>query len=289
VREVTVERDGRVRGAVFFDADGGIHEVLARVVVVCCNAIGTPRLLLNSTSTLFPHGLANSAGLVGTHFMIHPARFIKGIFPNRMDGHLGAMGNPLYSQEFYETDPRRGFVRGYTLVGERTFGPLSQALDVPWGHDHHRIMRARFPHAAGITVLGDDLPEPNNRITLDPSTADSNGIAAARATYSLSDNSLKLLEDGAARAREVLLAAGASEVLDPGNSNMAHLMGTARMGTDPKRSVVDAWNRAHDVPNLFIVDGSSFTTGAGVNPTSTIGALALRAADGIWSRRRSWS
>jgi choline dehydrogenase-like flavoprotein len=150
-------------------------------------------------------------------------------------------------------------------------------------------MRARFPHAAGITVLGDDLPEPNNRITLDPSTADSNGIAAARATYSLSDNSLKLLEDGAARAREVLLAAGASEVLDPGNSNMAHLMGTARMGTDPKRSVVDAWNRAHDVPNLFIVDGSSFTTGAGVNPTSTIGALALRAADGIWSRRRSWS
>ena len=289
VREIIVGRDGRVRGARYFDADGKIQEALARVVVVCCNGVGTPRLLLNSTSALFPRGLANSNGLVGTHFMIHPARFIEGIFSEEMDGHLGAMGNPLYSQEFYETDVRRGFVRGYTLVGERTFGPLSQALSIPWGPDHHRIMRARFPHTAGISVVGDDLPEAGNRIDLDPSQTDSNGIPAARATYSLSENSLKLMDHGAARAREVLLAAGALEVLDPGNSNMAHLMGTARMGIDPQRSVVDAWNRAHDVPNLFIVDGSSFATGAGVNPTSTIGALALRAADGIWRRRRSWS
>jgi choline dehydrogenase-like flavoprotein len=97
-----------------------------------------------------------------------------------------------------------------------------------------------------------------------------------------------MLEHGAARATELLKAAGAIEVLDPGNGNMAHLMGTARMGLDPANSVVDAWNQAHEVPNLFIVDGSSFTTAAGVNPTSTIGALALRAADGIWRHRREW-
>jgi choline dehydrogenase-like flavoprotein len=97
-----------------------------------------------------------------------------------------------------------------------------------------------------------------------------------------------MLDHGAARARELLEAAGAVEVIDPGNANMAHLMGTARMGNDRRMSVVDAWNRAHDVPNLFIVDGSSFTTGSGVNPTSTIGALALRAADGIWERRGEW-
>jgi choline dehydrogenase-like flavoprotein len=288
-REISVGPDGRVRGALYFDRDGKIREALARVVVVCCNGIGTPRLLLNSTSTLFPHGLANSSGLVGTHFMIHPCRFMKGIFAEPMDGHIGPMGNPLYSQEFYETDPRRGFARGYTLVGERTFGPLSHALDIPWGRDHHRLMRARFPHVVGVTVVGDDLPEPGNRIDLDPSKTDSNGIAAARATYSLSENSRKLLDHGAARAQELLRAAGAVDVMDPGNSNMAHLMGTARMGKRPDRSVVDAWNRAHDVPNLFIVDGSSFTTGAGVNPTSTIGALALRTADGIWRRRRGWS
>jgi choline dehydrogenase-like flavoprotein len=289
VREITIGPDGRVRGALYFDQNGKVQEALARVVVVCCNGVGTPRLLLNSTSTIFPHGLANSSGLVGTHFMAHPARFMQGVFTEAMDGHLGAMGNPLYSQEFYETDAAHGFTRGYTLVGERTFGPLSQALGLPWGQDHHRVMGTRFPHLVGLTVVADDLPEQGNRVDLDPSQSDSNGIAAARVTYSLSDNTKKLLDHGAARAREVLTAAGAVEVLDPGNGNMAHLMGTARMGTRPDRSVVDAWNRVHDVPNLFIVDGSSFTTGAGVNPTSTIGALALRAADGIWRRRRSWS
>jgi len=289
VREITVGPDGRARGALYFDRNGKIQEALARVVVVCCNGVGTPRLLLNSTSTLFPHGLANSSGLVGAYFMTHPARFMQGVFTEPMDGHLGAMGNPLYSQEFYETDAARGFTRGYTLVGERTFGPLSQALGLPWGRDHHRLMGTRFPHLVGLTVVADDLPEKENRVDLDSSRSDSNGISAARVTYSLSDNTKKLLDHGAARAREVLMAAGAVEVLDPGNDNMAHLMGTARMGTRPDHSVADAWNRAHDVPNLFIVDGSSFTTGAGVNPTSTIGALALRAADGIWHRRRSWS
>lgn len=289
VREISVDPSGRARGAVYFDRDGKLQQELARVVVVCCNGIGTPRLLLNSASRLFPEGLANSSGLVGRHFMIHPARFIQGIFEQPMDGHIGPMGNPLYSQEFYETDARRGFVRGYTLVVERTFGPLSHAFGVPWGRDHHRIMRARFPHTAGVTVVADDLPEAYNRIDLDPGRTDSHGIPAARATYTLSENTKKLLDHGAERAREVLKAAGAIEIIDPGNSNMAHLMGTACMGDDPARSVVNAWNQAHEIPNLFIVDGSSFTTGAGVNPTSTIGALALRAADGIWRRRSDWT
>jgi choline dehydrogenase-like flavoprotein len=292
VREISVDSGGRVRGAVYFDADGTTHEELARVIVICCNGIGTPRLLLNSTSNRYPDGLANSSGLVGTHFMIHPGRYIEGIFEEPLDGHIGPMGNPLYSQQFYETDTRRGFVRGYTLVAERTFGPFAHALghafDVPWGLEHHRVMRQRFPHTAGITVVGDDLPDPDNRIDLDSSKADSSGVPAARATYSLGENTRRMLEHGAARATELLKAAGAIEVLDPGNGNMAHLMGTARMGLDPANSVVDAWNQAHEVPNLFIVDGSSFTTAAGVNPTSTIGALALRAADGIWRHRREW-
>jgi choline dehydrogenase-like flavoprotein len=289
VREITVDARGRVQGALYYDRDGALHEQRARVVVVCCNGIGTPRLLLNSKSRRFPDGLANSEGVVGKYFMIHPARFMQGVFAEQLDGHIGPMGNPLYSQQFYETDASRGFVRGYMLVGERTFGPLSHALSVPWGSEHHRTMRRRFPHCAGVTVVTDDLPEESNRIELDAKLSDSNGIPAARASYTLSANTKGMLEHGAARTRELLEAAGAVEVLDPGNANMAHLMGTARMGRDRRRSVVDAWHRAHDVPNLFIVDGSSFTTAAGVNPTSTIGALALRAADGIWQRRREWT
>ena len=259
------------------------------MVVVCCNGIGTPRLLLNSASSLFPDGLANSSGMVGKNYMIHPARWVKGIFEEEMDGHIGAMGVPLYSQEFYETSRERGFVRGYTLNGERTFGPLSHALAVPWGKDHHGIMRRRFPHVVEMSVLCDDLPEEHNRVELDPELTDSHGIPAARVTYTMSENTKRMLAHGLERIHEALNAAGAVETLEPWGNNMGHLMGTARMGDDPRTSVVDAWNRAHDVPNLYIVDGSSFTTGAGVNPTSTIGALALRTADGIWQRRAEWA
>jgi choline dehydrogenase-like flavoprotein len=151
-------------------------------------------------------------------------------------------------------------------------------------------MARRFGHSAGIAIMAEDLPEDINRVELDPHTADSNHIPAPRVTYRASANTQRMLVHGAAAARHVLEAAGARRILDSGRvMNFAHYMGTARMGRDPQSSVVNAWNQAHDVPNLFIVDGSSFTTSAAVNPTSTIGALALRAADGIWMRRGEWS
>ena len=129
-----------------------------------------------------------------------------------------------------------------------------------------------------------------NRVELDPEVKDSSAIPAPRVVYTYSTNSLRMLDHAAGTARLALEAAGAVEILDSGVIQPAfHLLGTARMGTDPKRSVVNAWHQAHDLKNLFIVDGSSFTTSAAVNPTSTIGALALRCADGIWARRREWA
>jgi choline dehydrogenase-like flavoprotein len=295
VREITLDERGGARGALYYDRRGRLHEQSARVVVVSANGIGTPRLLLNSKSRFFPHGLANSSGLVGKNFMIHAVRHLEGVFEERMDGHLGPRGSPICSQEFYETDTSRGFARGYTLWVGRTFGPADHAWGgwsrhvVPWGADHHRVMRRRFPHLIPLWVLGEDLPEESNRVELDPVLKDSSGIAAARVVYTASENSLKLLEHGGQMARQALVTAGAIEILDSGPIQPGyHLMGTARMGNDPARSVVNAWHQTHDVKNLFIVDGSSFTTSAGVNPTSTIGALALRAADGIWERRREW-
>ena len=141
-----------------------------------------------------------------------------------------------------------------------------------------------------ITPLGEDLPDENNRVELDPTVKDSSGIPAPRVSYTYSENSTKMLAHSLMTARQALEAAGAIEVLDSGIITPAfHLLGTARMGNDPKKSVVNAWHQAYEADNLFIVDGSSFTTSAAVYPTSTIGALALRCADGIWERRRNWS
>jgi choline dehydrogenase-like flavoprotein len=156
-----------------------------------------------------------------------------------------------------------------------------QSGRVLWGADHHRAFGELCDRTAGMVVICEDLPDPNNSVTLDPDLKDSDGIPAPKISYRLSDNSHKMLDHGVARAKEVLQASGATETVAEAPLRQAgwHLMGTARMGTDPERSVVNEWGRCHDVRNLFIVDGSIFVTAAAVNPTNTIQALALYIAD----------
>ena len=287
VREITVDRRGRANGAVYYTADGGIAQQRARVVIVACNGVGTPRLLLNSVSSLFPHGLANSNGLVGTHLMFHPVTFVTGVFSEPTDAYVGPLGMVVHCQEFYETDTRRGFVRGFQLQMGRESGPLSTALGnfpgeaVPWGTEHHRVQRERSAHSLTIGVMIEDLPEAHNRVEIDPALADGNGIPAPRIVYSVSENSRRNLDYAIARARDLMDAAGAAQIMNQPLTRETgwHLMGTARMGDDPANSVVDGHGRAHDVPNLFIIDGSLFVTSAAVNPTSTIQALALYVSD----------
>ena len=287
VREVTVGKDGLADGVVYYDADGRVKRQNARVVVMACNGVGTARLLLNSRSALFPDGLANSSGLVGKNLMFHPYSIVTGVFDEALDGYKGPFGLSLISQEFYETDPSRGFVRGYAFQIARSSGPVGTALGgmggdiLPWGAKHHEAFATSFGHTATFAVVGEDLPEEHNQVTLDAELTDSDGIPAPKVSYRMSDNSLKMMEHGIARATEALEASGAKEVLVNPLLRPAgwHLMGTARMGTDPKASVVDAHGRSHDVKNLFVVDGSIFVTAGAVNPTSTIQALALYIAD----------
>jgi len=288
VREVTLRPDGKADGVLYYDAEGALHEQKAEIVVLACNGIGTPRLLLNSTSPQFPNGLANRSGLVGKNLMFHPCSGTIGVFEQELDHH-GPIGCCLLSHEFYQSDASRGFVRGYSFEAVRGFGPLQTAMmgaqrgRVRWGKEHHRGYRGAFNHMAGLLVMSEDLPDPLNCVTLDPELKDGHGIPAPKITYALSENTQKLLAHGRERAAEVLRAAGASETialeLMPGAG--WHLMGTARMGTDPETSVVNAWGRSHDVKNLFIVDGSLFVTSGAVNPTATIQALALYVADSI--------
>jgi YD repeat-containing protein len=293
VREITVDSQGRARGALYYDARGQLQEQTAPLVIVAANGVGTPRLLLNSRSRHFPDGLANRSGLVGKNLMFHCFAVIAGALPENVESHKGPIGACIFSHEFYETDLSRGFVRGYQLQVGRQSGPVTVALGglgtagLPWGAEHHAAFARRFGHMALIGVMGEDLPEEHNEVTLDPSLTDAHGIPAPLVRYRLSANSRAMLNHGVARATEVMAAAGGTDILvaNPMHKSGWHLLGTCRMGDDPARSVTDRWGRAHDVPNLFVVDGSLFVTSAVGNPTTTIQALALRTADYIRRER----
>jgi choline dehydrogenase-like flavoprotein len=293
VSQVTTGPDGRVTGAKYFGPDGRERTQAARSVVIACNGVGTPRLMLLSKSERHPKGLANSSGLVGKNLMFHPYAMVTGLFDEGFPPtYQGPLGNILISQEFYETNSRRDFVRGYSYQMGRSSGPARTAMGqaippVKWGEGHHEEFRERFAQSSLLAVIGEDLPEEHNRVELDPKLKDSNGIPAPKVFYKLSQNSRKQLDHAIRNAERVLRAAGAHKVI--ANPLLRgggwHLMGTARMGSNPKRSVVDGNGQAHDADNLFIVDGSVFVTGAAVNPTPTIQALALRTADYICEKR----
>ena len=219
--------------------------------------------------------------------MFHPYAMVTGVFDEPLEGYKGPTGCCIMSQEFYDTDRSRGFVRGYSFEIIRSFPPVYAALwamstaRLPWGADHHRTYAELFDRTAGMVAITEDLPDAANCVTLDPDMKDANGIPAPKITYRLSENSARMLEHAVARGKEVLEAAGAKDTVCDSPMRVAgwHLMGTARMGTDPRTSVVNSWGRCHDVRNLFIVDGSIFVTAAAVNPTNTIQALALYIAD----------
>lgn len=291
VREILTDERGMASGAVYYDPDGIERFQPAEVVILAANGVGTPRLLLNSASPRFPNGLANSSGQVGRNLMLHPWPMVAGYVDEEMDGDR-APQTVMWSNEFYETDRSRGFVRGYMLQYSRGTGPVNEAVTsmiagrLPWGREHHRAYRRLYHRRLQIGVACEDLPEAHNRVTLDPILKDSHGIPAPKIDYTLSENTKAMMEHGIARATEILEAAGARNIACSRTllNYPGHLLGTARMGTDPERSVVNAWGRCHDVKNLFVIDGSIWVTSGGVNPTSTIQALSLYIADQIKRR-----
>lgn len=279
---------GRVTGVTYFDAEGNAQEIQAENVVLAGNGVGTARLLLLSAADWCPTGLANSSDQVGRNLMFHPTALVTGIFPEPMDGFMGPFACSIYSQEFYESNTDRGFVRGFQAQTIRSDGPLGSALGtytlpVAWGAGHHEDFYSQFGHTASITVTSEDLPESHNRVTLSPTLKDRFGIAAPKISYRVSENARKILDFGIEINRGVLKEAGATDirVVDLVTSAGFHLLGTARMGSDPKTSVVNEFGQSHDCSNLYIVDGGVFVTVGALNPTSTIQAIALRAADSM--------
>ncbi len=294
-RVETIETDsaGRATGAVYVDRATGIrHRQEADLVVVAGNGVGTPRLLLLSANARQPNGLANSSDQVGRNLMHHTAAIVEAFVDEDLESHKGVINGTHICEEFAETDTGRGFVNGFTMHVVRLNGASYQALGghtaqrPPWGTGHHDWFRSHFSRGFGVLVLGDDLPRASNRVSLSDTVKDSSGLPAPHLEYGLHENDRRLVRYGIDRAVELCKAADAHEIR-VGDFHEAdgkyhpptwHQLGTARMGDDPATSVTTRWHQAWDVPNLYIVDGSSLPTGAAVNPTSTISALALRAA-----------
>ena len=273
-------------GVRYIDADGDEHMQRADAVAVAGYSIETPRLLLNSTSRRFPHGLANSNDQVGRCVMVQGASQVAGRFPEEMRMYK-APPPEIASEQFYETDPARGFARGFSI---QTVGPLPiewaqhVLADGHWGRALREYMRD-YNHWYTLGVLCELLPLPENRVTVTDEVTDSFGLPVARMDYSQCENDRRNIAYAKAHAAPRSSRPPSAQdvlVID----RYAHLVGGCRMGSDPERSVVDADHRAWEVENLFIADGSVMPTQGSANPALTIMALASRLAERLDLGRR---
>ena len=293
VRELTVDSAGRVKSAVYQDADGDVLEQEADLFILACGAVETARLMLLSRSGRFPNGLANGSDLVGRNVTFHEYSAAVGVFDEPVYAWAGGGYVSASSFQFYENDERRGFVGGGHIAAAGVGIPLPINWRLPgsptWGTAAKQADRDFFNHSMAVAMVVHDMPRHDNRVELDNEVTDAWGLPVARITLEPHENDLaqgRFLID---RNAEILEAAGAKQVskvyIDRITGNCSHQHGTARMGNDPATSVLDRNCQAHEVDNLFAVDGSPFPTATGANPTLTIMANAWRVADHILAAR----
>lgn len=290
VREVTLHADGSAKGVLYTDDEGREVEQEASVVILCPGAIESARLLLMSHSNQFPDGLANSSGQLGRNATFHEYAFAVGLFDKEVDDPLnGWSGNYISggSFEFYETDEDRGHIGGCLISASQTCHPINMVFPgrPMWGSALKDADRNFFSHAMKIGLILHDMPVESNRVDLDSDVEDAWGLPVARITHKPHPNDVHMAKWQVDKNAEILEAAGASKTipvyLETSTGNTCHQHGTARMGNDSSKSVLNKWCQAHDVDNLYVLDGSSFPTSLGVNPTLTIMANAWRCCEYI--------
>jgi choline dehydrogenase-like flavoprotein len=287
VSRVETNAQGRTTGVAYFDARRRERFQKARAVVLCANGAETPRLLLNSASAKFPQGLANSSGIVGKYLMYNYNSRALAVFEHELNEYKSVQVSRIV-MDFYNADPKRGHYGGGGLDSRMGPQPTAWAIRTaaegpPWGSEYKARLR-EFTRGMHVACHGTSLAVETNNITLDPEVKDAWGLPAMRVTYKDHPDDLanaRFLQD---RGVEIMEAAGAVRVtrapVTPSRLSV-HLLGTCRMGNDPASSVVDKFHRSHDVPNLFICDGSSLVTSGRGQPTLTIQALAFRAGEHI--------
>jgi choline dehydrogenase-like flavoprotein len=290
VHKIETDKNGRATGVVYFDAQKNTQLQRAKAVILSANGAETPRLLLLSASSQFPNGLANSSGYVGKNLMPNSSAIAFGVFDEPLNDYKGFCVSRIF-HDFYELDANKlGFHGGGGLDARFDLSPLAFALsalppDTPhWGKDFKKTLAQNFTRTMEIFCHGTSLPVETNSISLDADVKDAWGLPALRMTFRDHPDDLKLATWMQARAMEILDAAGAkTKWSNPVTEQQfaVHLLGTCRMGNDPKKSVINTDHRTHDVPNLFLCDGSSLVTSGRGQPTMTIQALSYRAADRI--------
>jgi choline dehydrogenase-like flavoprotein len=292
VHEIAVDEHGRCKSAVYQDPDGDFIEQEADVFILACGAVESARLMLLSRSRRFPHGLANDSDLVGRNATYHEYSAAVGVFEDPIYAWAGGGYVAASSFQFYEHDESRGFVGGCHIACAGVGIPLPINWSIPgrpaWGAEAKQLDRDFFNHSFAIGMVLHDLPQHESRVELDDRVRDAWGLPVARITNRIHENDLKMGRWVIDHNAEILEAAGAKKIYrvypQRITGNCSHQHGTTRMGNDPKTSVLNKWCQAHDVDNLFVVDGGPFPTGTGANPTLTIMANAWRVADFIADR-----
>jgi choline dehydrogenase-like flavoprotein len=288
VRSLVLDpKSNRVSGVVVVNArTKEVREYTARIVFLCASALESARLLLNSATPRFPTGLANSSGQVGRNVMDHIKwAGASGVFDRWTDRKTaGERPNGIYVPRFRNVSSRHpDFLRGYGFQGGAGRGGWQGAVRAPGiGLAFKERLTQPGPWSMNFGGFGEMLPREDNRATLHPTLTDAWGIPSLHIECSWSDNELAMHRDMNVTAAELLETAGAKNIRPdgrgpstPGNTN--HEMGTARMGRDPKTSVLNAWNQAWDVPNVFVTDGACMTSSGCQNPSLTYMALTARA------------
>ncbi len=278
----------KITGVKFVNEEGHTGVINAKVIVIACNGIGTPRLLLSNKTTKFPNGIGNTNGLLGRNLMLHPLAYLEGTVTDDISSSVGPQGCCLQSQEFYESRAYNTFKRGFTIQVLRSSGPLETARKglrtgkIKVGPDFHSGFNKHFNRTISLSMITEDLPEESNCVSI-TSQIDSSGLPIPKITYKLSKNTKEILKFSLEKGRELFKVIDVKENIAFAPVTFAgwHLMGTARMGNDPSTSITNKFGQVHEIANLYIADSSLFVTSGAVNPASTIQAIALRIADHI--------
>ena len=282
VLQIQHDAKGKVTGVLYADKNGKQQVQKARIVCVAGNSIESPRLLLNSASSMFPDGMANSSGQVGRNYTRHASQQIYATFDRPVNAHRGIHAPAIMRSEARH-DPSRGFVGGYYLEIFDVGLPFTALSVVPggWGRKVSNLVE-QFDHMVAVWTCAEDLPQAEARVTLDTSMKDQYGLPVPDiAAVKDHPNDVEMLKHARKTLESMFQAGKAKDVVWRPPFPNSHNMGTLRMSAKPADGVCNGWGQTHDVKNLFISDGSQLTSSGAPNPTLTIVALAIRQADYI--------